>query len=109
MLVVVPIRLMTSLTIDLWVLETSMLLSDRASRSFECSFQHAVIPLRENERWFDCVCLVVEGRHTFGHKIALEDMRTGSLVDVMETVEARLDVHAVVLLCDHTNVLDEVS
>ncbi len=36
-------------------------------------------------------------------------MRTGSLVDVMETVEARLDVHAVVLLCDHTNVLDEVS
>jgi hypothetical protein len=40
MFVIVPIRLMATLTLDLWVSETSMLFSERASRSTACSLSN---------------------------------------------------------------------
>lgn len=62
--------------------------------------KHVRVTLRKKEQRFDRVCLIVEGRDSFGRKVALADVCAHSLINIKQTAETRLDVHAVILLRD---------
>ena len=71
--------------------------------------KHTRVPLRTEEGRIDGVRFVVERLNSLRSEVSLKYVHASGLVDVGQITEARLDVHTVKLLHDHTSVPDEVG